>query len=185
MKSKLIDPDTILDFWFSELSSKLWFNSTPEFDSEILNKFELTWKSASRNELSDWKNSADNALALIIILDQFPLNMYRGKAISYSSEKQAIDTARYAVAKKYDKYIARKRLQFLYMPFMHSESLDDQNTSVTLFEKAGLKNNIRFAKHHRDIIIKFGRFPHRNKALNRTCTNEEIEYLNSSIAFNG
>ena len=182
---KASTPSSILEFWFSEPTKKYWFKSTPEFDSEIRRRFEYTWQSAINYKLEDWKQTAHGALALIILLDQFPLHMFRGKAKSYSSEKQAIETARYAIKEKYDEEIATSMLQFLYMPFMHSESIEDQNLSLNLFEKAGLKKNIRYAKHHREIIIKFGRFPHRNKALNRNSTEEEISYLNSPHAFTG
>ena len=185
MNSSNVSPESIIDFWFSKKVSKLWFKSTPEFDDVIRQRFEKTWVKACNNELSHWKESANGIRALIIALDQFPLNMYRGKAISYSSENQAIDIARYAIEKNYDQEFTGEKLQFLYMPFMHSENLNDQHLSVELFEKTGLDNNIRFAKHHRDIIKRFGRFPHRNKTLHRTNTKEETEYLNSPKAFKG
>ena len=176
---------TILDFWFSDSAKKRWFNSTKEFDDEILTKFESTWKLASTNRLDHWKQSAWGTLALVIVLDQFPLNMYRGMAKSYSTEQNAIEVSYYAISKKFDSKLNKLQLPFLYMPLMHSENINDQNLCVKLMRDAGLDHNLRYAKHHHEIITKFGRFPHRNEALNRESTNEELEYLASPHAFKG
>ena len=181
----MTSPQDVLEFWFSEPANKLWFKSTPEFDTEILDRYYILWQQAKNQKLIDWKNTAESCLALVIVLDQFPLNMFRGKAKSFSTEKEAIQITHYAISKGFDKKIEAIRLSFLYMPLMHSENLDDQNLSVELFSKDGMKNNLRFAKHHRDIIKRFGRFPHRNEILGRTSTADEIEYLNSAQAFTG
>ena len=140
---------------------------------------------AKENELLNWQQSAEGCLALAIILDQFPLNMFRGSAKSFSTEADAIKISHFAISKGFDEELDSSRLTFLYMPLMHSENIEDQNLSVELFSKSGLENNLRFAKHHRDIIKKYGRFPHRNLILNRTSTEEEIEYLKSPQAFTG
>lgn len=183
-----MDKDTyseILDFWFSDTSKALWFNSTAEFDELIRTKFLHLWQRACQNQLSDWNQSPLSALSLVIVLDQFPLNMFRREAKSFASEKQAISVTRNALSNEYDKQLNNIQLPFLYMPLMHSENLADQNDSVRLIEKAGLENNLRFAEHHRDIIKTFGRFPHRNIILGRISTAAEIEYLNSPQAFKG
>ena len=175
----------ILDFWFSEKITQYWFNSTPEIDQEICQKFESVWELAADAKLDEWRNTADSCLALIIVLDQFPLNMFRNQAKSFATEAKAIEMAEYAVAHKFDQQLSNEKLTFLYMPFMHSENLADQNRSVTLFEAAKLENNVQFARHHRNIVQKFGRFPHRNAILGRDSTDAEIEYLNSKEAFLG
>ena len=173
----------VLAFWFSETTKKLWFNSTPIFDQSLRLEHEPTWTSASNDELNTWHDSPHGMLALIIVLDQFPLNMFRGEAKSFSTEAQAINATRRAISCGFDKQLNQIELPFLYMPLMHSENLDDQNDSVELFEQAGLENNIRFAKHHRDIIKKYGRFPHRNRILARVNTVDELNYLASRQAF--
>lgn len=185
MYSEVTTHNSILDFWFSEPASKRWFKSNSEFDEQIRNKFNPIWELASDNKLDHWQKIPESALALIIILDQFPLNMFRGTAKSYSTEKKAINITHFAISNKYDSKLTYIQLPFLYMPLMHSENFDDQTLSVSMFEKAGLESNLRFAKHHRTIIQQFGRFPHRNEILNRVSTKEELEYLASPEAFNG
>ena len=175
----------VLNFWFSEPVKKHWFKSTKKLDEEIRTKFENTWNQATANQLDNWKLSAKDTLALIIVLDQFPLNMFRGMAKSFSTEKKAIEVCYHALKNKFDSELINTQLSFLYMPLMHSENIEDQNLSVKLFEKAGLESNLRFAKHHRDIILKFGRFPHRNEILNRKSSIQELEYLASPRAFTG
>ena len=118
-------------------------------------------------------------------LDQFPLNMYRGKTKSFATESDAIKVAHHAITNNFDANLTKIKLPFLYMPLMHSENLKDQNLSVKLYKRAELESNFRFAEHHREIIKQFGRFPHRNKILGRQSTNEELEYLASPKAFKG
>ena len=185
LKQCAASPQNILEFWFSEPAKKLWFRSTPEFDTEILDKYYTLWQQAKKQQLIDWKKTAEGCLALVIILDQFPLNMFRGNAKSFSTEKKALKITHFAISKNFDKKLNHIQLAFLYMPLKHSENIEDQNLSVELFNKEGLENNLRFAKHHRDIIKRFGRFPHRNAILGRTSTTDEIEYLNSPQAFTG
>ena len=185
MKNKIYTPEEIINYWYSERVQPLWFNSTPEFDAELKERFEPLVKSAAQGELSNWLESPEGCLALVIVLDQFPLNIYRGKPESFSTEKQAVNIARHAVERGYDKKLPSSQLAFLYMPFMHSESMADQDLSVQLFTSAGLKDNAKFAEHHRDIVRRFGRFPHRNKILGRQNSQDELEYLNSKGAFKG
>lgn len=178
-------PKDILNFWFSDRVSKLWFNSTPEFDRELKDRYETVLKRGVKGELSDWELTPEGALALVIVLDQFPLNMYRGKAESYSTGDLALAVAKAAIARGFDDALPRTQVAFLYLPFMHSESLADQDQSLALFAKAKLSDNLRFARHHHELIRKFGRFPHRNAALGRTNTAEEEVYLASEGAFLG
>lgn len=178
-------PTDILDFWFAEEMRSKWFASTPQLDASIKEQFEPVWEAAVNGELDDWLSSPDGCLALAIILDQLPLNMFRGTAQSFASEAKSRAVARHAIDQGYDKQIDLAHLAFLYMPFMHSENLADQDLSVALFEAAGLENNLRFAKHHRELVCRFGRFPHRNAILDRANTPQEIDYLNSKEAFKG
>ncbi|MFN2302847.1 MAG: DUF924 family protein [Anaerolineales bacterium] len=172
-------------FWFSEPVKKLWFNSTPQFDAELKEKYLNLVERAERGELDDWVAEAQGALALVIILDQIPLNIFRQQARSFATESKAWDIASQAVEKGLDQQLEAEQKAFLYLPFMHRENLADQDKSVELFEKAGLDENLRFAKHHRELIRRFGRFPHRNKILGRESTPEETAYLNSKEAFLG
>ena len=183
--SSEITPISIIEFWYSEKVKSKWFNSSIEFDKEIKSNYEYVWEDALRGEFSSWRDSAEGCLALAIILDQFPLNMFRGEVQSFSSEAVAVKVAKHAVENGLDKNIDRDKVSFLYMPLMHSENMDDQNLAVKLFEQAGLIENAKFAKHHRDIVKKYGRFPHRNKILDRESSKEEIEYLSSANAFTG
>ena len=175
----------IIEFWYSDRIKAKWFNSTPELDNEIREKYLEIWEQAKANKLKQWQESAEGCLALVIILDQFPLNMFRGDARSFSTEKLAIEVSKKAVKLGFDKKLDKNMLAFLYMPPMHSENIDDQELSVALFEKAGLVENWKFAQHHRDIVKKFGRFPHRNTLLKRESSQDEIDYLNSEDAFKG
>jgi len=180
-----INPQNILDFWYSKEMQGRWFSSTPALDDNIRSQFELLWRKAAAGKLEGWKETPEGCLALAIVLDQFPLNMFRGKAESFKTEQQAIEIAKYAIGKGFDQRLPAERLAFLYMPLMHSENLADQDLSVRLFEAAKLENNLRFAQHHRELIRKYGRFPHRNRLLGRQSTPDEIEYLASKGAFLG
>jgi len=180
-----ITPQSLLTFWFSEEMRAHWFNSTPEIDATIRKQYEDLWNKAQLGKLNQWKNSPDGALALIILLDQFPLNMYRGQAKAFATEALSIEIAKHAIDQKFDQQIPQSQLMFMYMPLMHSENINDQELSVKLFTKADLEANIRFAEHHKNLVEKFGRFPHRNAILGRTSTAEELTYLASDKAFTG
>ncbi|MDZ7655384.1 MAG: DUF924 family protein [Sulfurimicrobium sp.] len=180
-----LTPGDILEFWYSEPMASRWFSSSPQLDAEIRAKYEQLWRAAAEDRLEDWKNSPQGCLALVIVLDQLPLNMFRGEARSFSTEQQAVEVCKLAIARGYEKQIVRERLGFLYMPLMHSENIDDQDLSVQMFEQAGLEGNLRFARHHHELIRRFGRFPHRNAILGRESSREELEYLGSKEAFLG
>lgn len=178
-------PEEVLSFWFSPRVRELWFDSTPEFDRELRDRFEPTLHEAVAGRLGAWEETAEGSLALVVVLDQFPLNMYRGSAAAYGTGELALAASRRAIASGFDGQLPRERLAFLYLPFMHSERLEDQDLSLALFEKAGLKENLRFARHHREIVRRFGRFPHRNAALGRVSTPEEKAYLASPEGYQG
>ena len=175
----------VISYWFSEKSQKHWFNSTPEIDAEIKEKYEGLWQSSAAGRFDSWQETAEGSLALIIVLDQFPLNMFRGEAKSFQTEQQAIDVALKAIDDGFDKRLSTVRLSFLLMPLMHSEKLEDQELSVKLFADHNLADNLKFSQHHRDLIIEFGRFPHRNAILERESTQAELDYLASKRAFMG
>ena len=178
-------PQSIVEFWFSDKVRPLWFQSTPEFDAELRIRFESLWQAAGQGSLDDWVETPEGALALVIVLDQLPLNIYRGEALGFSTEAKAREIATRAVERKLDADLTDEQKAFLYMPFMHSESMEDQDKSVALYDAAGLAENLKFAQHHRDIIRRFGRFPHRNKILGRHSTQAELDYLVSDEAFHG
>lgn len=134
--------------------------------------------------LSGWEQTPAGALALVIVLDQFPLNMYRDQPLSFSTEAQARAVAGRAIDRALDRQLPIDRLAFLYLPYMHSESLADQDRSVALFGLAGLEKNLEFARSHRDIVRRFGRFPHRNRILGRDSSAQELAWLASEAAFN-
>lgn len=180
-----MNPQTLLDFWFSPENEKRWFNSTPQFDQQIREQFERLWQTGKDGELADWEQTSNGALALVILLDQIPLNMYRAQPESFSTEAPARAVANRAITQGLDQPLSDKGKAFLYLPFMHSEDLSDQDRSIALYDAAGLEDNLRFAHHHRDIIRQFGRFPHRNAILGRADTSEEETWLASDAAFHG
>ncbi len=181
----LATPHDILAFWFAPGMNKRWFRSTTALDNDIRERFEATWRAGADGSLCDWEDSAEGALALVIVLDQFPLNMYRGTAQSFATEAEAIRVSRNALRHGLDRHLPGEQKAFLYMPLMHSEELADQDECVRRFAAAGLSDNLRFARHHRELIRRFGRFPHRNAILGRDSTPEELEYLDSKEAFTG
>lgn len=181
----LATPREILDLWFAEATRPMWFNSTAEFDREVHERFEATYQAGKRSELANWERDVDGALALVILFDQFPHHMYRQQAESFTMEAQARAIARRILWRELDRTLAPERQVFAYLPFMHSENLDDQEQSVQLFSQPGLENNLKWALHHRDIVRRFGRFPHRNAILERPSTAEENEYFQAQSAYRG
>lgn len=178
-------PQDILEFWYAPEMRAKWFASTPQIDAMMRARFELVWESAKHGAHESWRDTPLGCLALAIVLDQFPLNMFRGTAKSFSTEQQAVAVTKQAVAQSYDRQLDTAQVAFLYMPLMHSENLADQDLCVALFEAAGLEENARFARHHREIVRRFGRFPHRNTTLGRSSSTEELAYLVSKEAFKG
>jgi uncharacterized protein (DUF924 family) len=178
----------ILDFWFGKpneedygKSRKVWFIKNPYFDEEVRSRFLSDYKRAAAGELDDWKNSPLSCLALIILLDQFSRNMFRGQPQAFVTDPQALAVAKHAVEQGFDHELLPIQRWFIYMPFEHSENLDDQHQCVELFSKLKdypeCASGIDYAYRHLNVIQRFGRFPHRNQILNREITPEEIEFL--------
>jgi len=180
-----VEPREIIDYWFTEPVSRHWFSATPELDQEIGDRFQVLWGQAAAGLLDHWMTRAEGCLALVILLDQLPLNMFRGRPDSFRTKAQARSVAGFAIKRGFDQSLETGQRAFLYMPYMHSEDLQDQDRSVALYEQDGLQDNLSFARHHREIVRRFGRFPHRNAILGRASTPAELEYLASEGAFTG
>lgn len=178
-------PASIVTFWFDETVKPLWYNSTSEFDQQLRDRFMSLYNDAKAGKLIEWESTAEGALALVIILDQFPLNMFRGEKASFATEAMSREVAKRAIDRKLDHQLTNEQKMFMFLPFMHSESLKDQDYSILLFKDAGLEDKQQFAEHHRNIVKQFGRFPHRNDILQRESTTEEINWLASDEAFKG
>ena len=181
----LATPREILNLWFAEATRPMWFNSTAQFDREMRERFEATYQAGKRGELTEWERDVEGALGLVILFDQLPHHFYREQAESFTMEAQARAIARRIIWRELDRTLAPERQAFAYLPFMHSENLDDQEQSVQLFSQPGLENNLKWAQHHRDIVRRFGRFPHRNAILGRASTADENEYLRSQGSYQG
>ena len=181
----LAHPADVAAFWFAPDVRPLWFAATPASDDALRARFLTTYRAAAAGRLTDWDTTAEGALALVIVLDQFPLNRFRGQPESFATEAAARDVAGRALARGFDRALPPEPRQFLYLPFMHSEALADQVRSVRLYQQPDLEEPLRFARHHYDLIARFGRFPHRNAILGRISTPEERAYLASPGAFHG
>lgn len=167
----------LVDFW-RRAGSKKWFGKDEAFDEEVRSSFTSLHLAAARRELDHWIENAEGALALMVLLDQFPRNCFRGTAHMYATDPLARRFARMAIAKGHDQRYEADLRQFFYLPLMHSEELADQDTSVALCNALS-EENARFARHHRDIIARFGRFPHRNPVLARESTAKEKVFLDA------
>jgi uncharacterized protein (DUF924 family) len=173
----------IIDFWFSERAEECWFRVDPDFDREITNRFGSLYEQAASGELSSWLKSAETALALAILLDQFPRNMFRSTPRAFESGDQALEVSRIAITNAYDLQRSPKERTFFYLPLMHSEDMIDQTECVQHYRRLDDAENLRFAEEHRDIIARFGRFPHRNAILGRPSSEEEQEFLKTHPGF--
>jgi len=171
-------PADILAFW-REAGRDRWYKKDDAFDAEVRRRYLDLWHEAAAGKLSAWERSDDGALALTIVLDQFPRNMFRGDARTYASDPLAREVAGRAIARGADARIDPVLIEFLYMPFMHSEDLPDQLRCVELFRKTGHAENLGYAERHADIVRRFGRFPHRNRLLGRATTPEEQAFLDA------
>lgn len=184
----------ILNFWFGEPGEpdygkqrKAWFIKNPAFDAEIGDRFSPMVEAAAAGKLQSWKADSDSCLALLLLLDQFPRNLYRGSAQAFATDDEAVAVADHGILQGFDRYRtneqARPTVQrwFFYLPFEHSEKLGDQERSVALFEQllgdGDSKSTIDYAYRHREVIQRFGRFPHRNQALGRQNTSAEAAFL--------
>ncbi|MEO9275537.1 DUF924 family protein [Marinomonas sp. 5E14-1] len=167
----------IIDFWFSELEPKHWWQKDTAFDDMIQSRFGSLHEQAKAGELFSWRETALGSLAEVIILDQFTRNIYRDKSESFACDALGLALAQFAISKGFDTGLATVERSFLYMPFMHSESKLIHMEAVTLFESLGNASNLEFEHKHKVIIDRFGRYPHRNAILGRLSTPEEVEFL--------
>ncbi len=168
----------VLTFW-REAGPKKWFSKDTAFDEAIRTDFLATHEAAAAGQLIDWEGTAEGSLALVILLDQFPRNMFRGSARVFATDPMAHRIAGSAVAKGHDRQVSVTDRQFFYLPFEHSEQLADQERCVALFRATGDAELLKWAELHADIIRKFGRFPHRNAVLGRATTAAEQAFLDS------
>jgi uncharacterized protein (DUF924 family) len=169
-------PAEILDFW-REAGPTRWYSKDAAFDALIRTRFAALWERTVSGGLSSWEASDEGALALVIVLDQFPRNMFRDEPRTYCSDALALAVANRAIGRGADARIEPELLEFLYLPLMHSERLADQLRCVELFRNAGRPESLKYAEDHADIIRHFGRFPHRNRILGRVTTPQEQAFL--------
>ncbi len=167
----------LLTFWFAEDTKARWYHATPEFDELCRQRFADQVEQAGRGELAAWQATSDGALALCLLLDQIPRNIFRGSARAFATDPMALDVASRAIDQGFDQQLPLERRLFLYLPFMHSERLVDQERSLALYRQVGDEASLAFAKDHADIVRRFGRFPHRNAILGRQSTEEELAFL--------
>jgi len=169
--------DDIYQFWFKECTPEQWFKVDPGFDQQIRDRFSSCHEAASRGELFSWRNTARGRLAEIIVLDQFSRNIFRNRPEAFSQDGMALVLSQEMVAHTLDRELSPVEKSFAYMPYMHSESLLIHELAMKLFDGPGMEENFRYEKAHRDIIRRFGRYPHRNKILGRVSTQEEEDFL--------
>lgn len=181
----------ILNFWFGDPTDpsseygqprRIWFKKNPDFDAAIRQQFYADYERAAAGQLDAWKQQPQSCLALILLLDQFPRNMFRGTARSFATDPQALAVAQHAIAQGHDQSLMPVARQFVYLPFEHSEDLHHQGQAVAYFEALvqqapELHSALDYAYRHRDVIARFGRFPHRNEILGRETTPAEAEFL--------
>ena len=176
MTDTLASPSDILIFW-RDAGYDRWYGKDAAFDEEIRRRFLGTWEAARDGKLSAWQTRDDGALALVIVLDQFPRNMFRDDPRAFSTDLLARDVALRAIEENRDVRIDPELRSFLYLPFEHSEAMHDQERCIELFRKKGDADGLKWAELHADIIRTFGRFPHRNAVLGRAMTPEEAAFL--------
>jgi uncharacterized protein (DUF924 family) len=168
-------PSEVVTFW-KDAGPQAWFAKNDDFDRRFRERFVGAYEAAARGELDGWLETAEGALALVILLDQFPRNSFRGSPRSFETDAQARRVADAAMARGFDRAVDEQLQAFFYMPLEHSENLADQERGLSLMQRLG-PEVVKWAVVHRDIIQRFGRFPHRNAVLGRTSTPEELEFL--------
>lgn len=175
MNTLMGGPDAVVAFW-NDAGSARWFRKDEQFDADFRECFIAEHEAAARGELDAWASTADGALALLILLDQFPRNAFRGSARAFATDAQARRIATRAIAAALDQQVDESLRNFFYLPFMHSEELADQDRALALCTALG-QQSAHHAAQHRDIIARFGRFPHRNTVLGRPTTEAEQQFL--------
>lgn len=174
---------TVLDFWFKEAGPGKWFNKSDEFDALVRARFLDMYHKAMRGETADWRATPEGRLAEIIVLDQFPRNMFRGTGDAFSGDRRALNLAQEAVALGIDSRLSKEQRRFLYMPYMHSESPSVHKKAIWLFLRLFEYGTFKYELMHKRIIDRFGRYPHRNDALGRVSTPQEIEWMKKHKGF--
>jgi uncharacterized protein (DUF924 family) len=171
-------PQDVIQFW-RDAGPKKWFAPDPAFDAEISERFLAAHEEAAAGKLSAWEQSAQGALALLLLLDQFPRNMFRKTPRAFATDAQARRIAQRAIKSGFDLEVGDELRSFFYLPFMHSEELADQELCLKLYRGYDNEDGIKYAEIHLDAIRRFGRFPHRNEILGRESSADEIAYLDS------
>jgi uncharacterized protein (DUF924 family) len=169
--------DDIVKFWFGELTPEDWYKADAERDAEIRRRFGPLYENLSVAVPQNWLEMPKGWLAAILVLDQFPRNMFRGDPRAFATDARALALAKQAIAKSVDMRLEPDQRAFIYLPFQHAEDRADQARSLELFTALGNPNNLDFALRHKAIIDRFGRFPHRNAVLGRASTEEELVFL--------
>lgn len=172
-----IEPADVLSYWFSDEVKPKWFAPDAAFDSELQRRFGPALESARRGELTAWEESPEGMLAQLILLDQVSRNIFRGTPAAFASDDQALALTKLALSLGIPGRFPPEQRAFFYLPFMHSERLEEQERGVELYTALGLEEQLRYMHLHRDVIARFGRFPHRNAILGRASTAEEVEFL--------
>ena len=179
MHSKLIlTKEDIITFWFEEISPEQWFKKDKEFDAMLLERAGTTVIKALNGQLDRWSKTSTGSVSLVILLDQFTRNIFRDTPKAFSGDEMALVLSQKSINSKWFSELSMMYKQFLLMPMMHSEDISIQEKSLPLFKQHANNRTYEFAVKHRDIIAKFGRFPHRNQILNRPSTEEELMFLN-------
>ncbi|WP_223670722.1 DUF924 family protein [Kangiella shandongensis] len=172
-----MNPKEVLSFWFEELSPKDWWTKSESLDQSIKERFGQLHRQASLGELFEWRSTAKDSLAEVIVLDQFSRNIYRDSAKAFAQDAHALTLAQVAIEKGFNQQLSQQEQQFLYLPFMHSESKKIHQEAVKLYAQLDKDYGYDFELKHKEIIDRFGRYPHRNKALGRRSTTEEQKFL--------
>lgn len=167
----------VISFWYNEQNKTHWFTKDAAFDEEIRKRFLSTYESAAKAACFNWRIHPLGRLAEVIVLDQFPRNMFRNNPRAFAADPLALALAQEAVERGIDKNLKTDEKSFLYMPYMHSEALNVHDEAVKLFSQPGLEHNLEYEILHKKIIERFGRYPHRNEVLGRSSTPDEIAYL--------
>ncbi|GAB3685460.1 DUF924 family protein [Salinisphaera aquimarina] len=172
-----VSPDTVIRFWFDELSPRDWFRKSERLDQRIVDGFGVTLSEAAAGGLHHWRETPTGRLAEILVLDQFSRNIHRDSPRAFENDPAALARTREAIDAGADRALTRQQRAFLYMPFMHSESLADHQTALALYDALGMQNHLDAERKHYTIIERFGRYPHRNAVLGRENTGEEAAFL--------
>lgn len=173
----LCTPEEVCAFWLEECGYEQWFRGSAALDQEITTRFRETHLALAGGVPEAWRTSAQSRLAAIIVLDQFPRNIYRATPLAFATDGLALQEAKLAIEAGADKQIAADHRCFFYLPFEHSEEIAEQDRSVALFSELGDSNYLDYAIRHREVIERFGRFPHRNRLIGRESSAGELEYL--------